>query len=537
MNERLTDPILSPRLTEPQWDRLISLATPHDLAAGQEVVGTGDRHHAMVLVLSGRVQLVREPVGSSGEDILATLRPRHFAGDIGLLTGHPSYLSVRAGTASRVALLPPGRLRTILDEDDELGGVLLRTLWARRIHMRTRSAAMMLRITGAEGSREFLALRQFAQRLDLMHSIEAAVPDRTAGVAATLPTVHLRGEVIPAATPADVAQRLGLSWDPGEQHDTDVVVIGGGPAGLASAIYAAPEGLRTVLIDAIAPGGQAASTSRIENFPGFPFGVSGNELTDLSTVQAIKFGVGIFAPCRATGLETRDSTVRVTLADGNQIEARSAVIASGVSYRRLDLPNWSDYEPTSIFYAATPMEAKAVAGAPVVVIGGANSAGQAALYLAAAGCTVHLVVRGGDLRSRMSSYLVKRIMEEKHIVVHLHSSVVGLEGGATLDCARIDTIGDVPCRAIFCFIGAVPATEWLPGLDLDEAGFVRTGAEFAAATRGPWAASDREPLPFETSLPRVFAAGDVRRGSMKRVAAAVGEGACVVASVHRALHS
>lgn len=541
MNERVSDPILSPQLSDRHWDRLLSLASRHTLPPRAEVIRTADRHHAMVLVESGQIELVREAVGSSGELVLATLGARAFAGDIGLLTGHPSYLSVRTVGRSRIALVPPAGLRTILDEDDELGGLLLRTLWARRKFMRGGSAAMMLRIEGEEGSREFLALRQFAERLDLMHTVETAGRDRLgdspdATDRRHLPIVHLRGEVIRAATPGDVADRLGLTWHPGEQRDADVVVIGGGPAGLAAAIYAASEGLHTVLLDAIAPGGQAASTSRIENFPGFPFGVSGTELTDLAVLQAIKFGVGIYAPCRATGLQVGDRKVHVTLADGNRIQARSAVVTAGVAYRRLDLPNWSEYERTSIFYAATPMEAKAVAGRPVVVIGGANSAGQASLYLAAHGCDVRLVVRGGDLHARMSAYLVNRIMEEPRIRVHLQSAVVGLSGETTLRTVRIDPVGEVPGNAVFCFIGAVPAAGWL-SLDRDDAGFLRTGGDVVDPAGTVWTTLGRDPLPFETSIPRVFAAGDVRSGSMKRVAAAVGEGSSAIASVHRALQS
>jgi thioredoxin reductase (NADPH) len=351
-----------------------------------------------------------------------------------------------------------------------------------------------------------------------------------------LPIAYIQGEPIIRATPGLVADRLGLSYEPNGDEIVDLVVIGGGPAGLAAAIYGASEGLSTVLLDAVAPGGQAASTSRIENFLGFPFGVSGGDLIGQASLQALKFGVRVYAPCEAVALASvDDDLLDVTLADGRVIRARSIIVTSGAAYRRLNLDRWPDFERSGIYYAATQLELRQVMQSPVVVVGGANSAGQASLYLAANGCPVHLVVRGDDLGRRMSSYLVDRLLEDPRIQVHTGANVVGLDGGDLLERVHIDRVGEVDARGLFCFIGADPATGWLSSLDRDPDGFLRTGTDIAWQPLAHWQRLGREPLPFETSTPRVFAAGDVRRGSMKRVAAAVGEGSSAVASVHRAL--
>ena len=350
-----------------------------------------------------------------------------------------------------------------------------------------------------------------------------------------LPVAFIQGEPILRATPGMVAERLGLSYQANGDEIVDLVVVGGGPAGLAAAIYGASEGLSTVLLDAVAPGGQAAATSRIENFLGFPFGVSGADLIGQASLQALKFGVRVYAPCEAVKLEPAGDLLDVTLTDGRVIRARTAIVTAGAAYRRLDLDRWTDFERAGIYYAATQLELRQVMESPVVVVGGANSAGQASLYLAANGCPVRLVVRGPDLGTRMSSYLVDRLLEDPRVEVHTGSRVVGLDGGDALERVSIDSVGTVDARGLFCFIGADPATTWLPELDRDADGFLRTGTDIAAQSLAQWQRLGREPLPFETSLPRVFAAGDVRRGSMKRVAAAVGEGSSAVASVHRAL--
>lgn len=543
MNEpdkHVTDPELAPRLTDEQWDRLCARGTIRDVDDGEILFATGQRDYPMILVEDGEIEIVRDSLAWLDEDVIAVMGPRSFAGELGLLNGQRAFLTARAIGPGRVREISRSDLRRLLAEDDELGDVILHALWARRESLRRGSAAMTLKIVGAAGSPGFLSLRRFANRLDLVHmaveiDLDApAHPLHARYAPSDLPIVFLEGQPLVRATPGMLAEQLGLSYEPGDEDVVDLVVIGGGPAGLASAIYAASEGLSTVLVDAVAPGGQAASTSRIENYLGFPFGVSGGSLTGQATLQAIKFGVRVCAPCEAVSLRSLGDELTVLLSDGRGIRARSAMVASGATYRSLNLDRWDDFEG-DIHYAATALELKRVADAPVVVIGGANSAGQAALYLAASGCPVHLVVRGDDLGARMSSYLVRRIREESRIRVHLGANVTGLDGDAGLSTVVIDTAGPVEARGLFCFIGAEPATDWLAELDRDDAGFIRTGTDVTRQSLDRWQTMGREPLPFETSVPRVFAAGDVRRGSMKRVAAAVGEGSSAVASVHRAL--
>lgn len=536
------DPIMSPTLTDEQWERLVAAGAPEDVAVGDYVFRTGESGYDLIAIESGEVEVIRDALPWLGEVSITTMGPRTFAGELGLLNGQGAFLSARVTTAGRVHRVTRAALRTLMNEDDELCDVILHALWARRESLRTGPAAMTLKFLGTTTSNDFLALRRFAERLDLVHKAVALAPgdldslDTHEFTLDDLPVAFIQGEPLVRATPGLVAERLGLSYQAQADEIVDLVVVGGGPAGLAAAIYGASEGLSTVLLDAVAPGGQAAATSRIENFLGFPFGVSGGDLIGQAILQALKFGVRVYAPCEAVGLtRVGPDLLDVALSDGRLIRARSAIVTSGAAYRRLDLDRWEDFERSGVYYAATPLELRQVQGKPVVVVGGANSAGQAALYLAAHGSPVHLVVRGADLSTRMSSYLADRLADDPRVQVHTSSNVVGLDGDGTLESVRIDSVGAVDARGLFCFIGATPATSWLPTLDRDGEGFIRTGTDVGIQTLEQWQGLGREPLPFETSAPRVFAAGDVRRGSMKRVAAAVGEGSSAVASVHRAL--
>lgn len=530
----------APVLTDAQWTRLCAYGTPELVEAGDYVFRSGDRGYDMVLVDTAEIDIVRDGLGWVDEVVIARMRSRSFAGELSLLNEQGAFLSARVVAPGRVLRVPRADLRRLMAEDDELCDLLLHVLWSRREALRTGPAALTLKFVGARGSREFLALRRFAERLDLVHTaVEIDLHDPGALTAHAyrpedLPVAFLQGEPVLRATPGMVAEALGLSYET-SADDVDLTVIGGGPAGLAAAIYGASEGLQTVLLDAVAPGGQAAATSRIENFLGFPFGVSGERLTGQAVLQALKFGVRVYAPCEAIGVEAADGGLDITLADGRVIRTRAAIVTAGAAYRRLDVEGWDRFEGAGIFYAATPLELRQVIGAPAVVVGGANSAGQAALYLAANGCPVHLVIRGDDIGARMSSYLVDRLVEHPGIRIHTGAHVTGLGGDETLESVRIDTVGEVDARGLFCFIGAEPATGWLHGPDRDEHGFLRTGTDVLTQSLENWQRMGREPLPFETSTPGLFAAGDVRRGSMKRVAAAVGDGSSAVASVHRAL--
>ncbi|WP_091355001.1 FAD-dependent oxidoreductase [Microbacterium sp. LKL04] len=536
------DAMMSPDLSDMHWQRLVAAAVPQDVEVGDYVFRTGEAGYDLIVVESGEIEIVRDALRWIGEAVITTVGPGRFAGELGILNGQSAFLSARVTKAGRVHRLSRAALREIMSEDDELCDLILHALWARRESLRTGPAAMTLKFVGTTTSNDFLSLRRFAERLDLVHKAVALAPsdldtlDAHEVTAADLPVAYVQGEPIPRATPGLVAERLGLSYRSESDEIVDLVVVGGGPAGLAAAIYGASEGLSTVLLDAVAPGGQAASTSRIENFLGFPFGVSGGDLIGQAVLQALKFGVRVYAPCEAVALaQVGPDLLDVTLSDDRVIRARSAIVTSGAAYRRLALDRWEDFERSGVYYAATPLELRQVQNKPVVVVGGANSAGQAALYLAAHGSPVHLVIRGTDLRTRMSSYLADRLADDPRVQVHTASQVTALDGNGTLESVTIDSAGAVDARGLFCFIGADPATSWLPAIDRDTDGFIRTGTDVAVQSIAQWRDLGREPFPFETSAPRVFAAGDVRRGSMKRVAAAVGEGSSAVASVHRAL--
>ncbi|GAA2034206.1 FAD-dependent oxidoreductase [Agromyces tropicus] len=534
---------ITPELTDAQWGRLRRYGVPTDTEAGDVLFRAGDRWVDLILVESGEVEVVREALWWSEETVLARLGPRTFVGELGLLNGQRAFLTARVTEPGSVVRIDHDALQRMMAEDDELCDLMLRTLWARRELLRTGPAAWTLKIIGSSRSGESLALQRYAERLELVHTwVDVEDIAEHPGIwdhgftRDDLPVAIVQGENVPRATPGQVAELMGLAYSADDDLEYDLAVVGAGPAGLAAAIYGASEGLRTVLLDAVAPGGQSATTSRIENYLGFPFGVSGDALTSQASLQAFKFGVRIAAPCRVVELEADEGVRRLLLADGTIVRAKAVIVTTGVAYRELALDRWRDFEGAGIHHAATALEIRQVAGSDVVVVGGANSAGQAALALAASGCHVRIVVRSDDLSTRMSSYLVDRIREDPRIEVLTGTEVAALHGDDQLDrvTVRGATDATVDCRALFCFIGAVPATDWLADLERDDHGFVRTGAD-VVDLGDPWRSIGRVPLPFETSVPRVFAAGDVRRGSMKRVAAAVGEGSSAVASVHRAL--
>lgn len=536
-------PKITPELTDSQWERMLRYGVSIPAQAGDILFKSGERWYDLILVESGTVDVVREPLKWIDETLIATLGPRTFVGELGLLNGQRAFLTARVAEPGRMLRVDHDALQRMMAEDDELCDLMLRTLWARREELRRGPAAWTLKIIGSERSREAVALRRYAERLDLVHTwVDADDPEKAAAFAGhgftrdDLPVAIVQGENLPHATPGQLAELLGLAYAAEDDVTVDLAVVGAGPAGLAAAIYGASEGLDTVLLDAVAPGGQSSATSRIENYLGFPFGVSGDDLTAQASLQAIKFGVRVVAPCEAVRLESDTGALRLTLTDGAVVNARSVIVTTGVAYRSLGLDRWKEFEGAGIHYAASTMELRQVAGSEVVVVGGANSAGQAALALAANGCHVRLVVRANELGSQMSSYLVDRIVDDARIDVHTGTQVVGLHGDEVLERVTLGgAVEDtVDCRGLFCFIGAEPATDWLADVERDEHGFVHTGADVIALDDA-WRDLGRMPLPFETSVPRVFAAGDVRRGSMKRVAAAVGEGSSAVASVHRAL--
>jgi thioredoxin reductase (NADPH) len=528
-----------PELDETQFRRLGAYGSEQAAAAGDEPFRAGDAEYDLIVVLEGAVDVIAPAVGPEPEAVIVTLSAPDWVGELSLLTGEAATLTARVSQAGRIARVSPQALRRLMDEDPELSDLLLRELLARRDRLRHSAAAQTLTIVGSAVGSASLALRTYASRLALPHQwIDVATAAGEALLRATgcdgtrLPLIITPQRVIADATPGQLADYLGMSYRRRSERPNDLVVIGAGPAGLAAGVYGASEGLATVVLDGVGPGGQAAASSRIENYLGFPSGLSGAELTGRASVQAMKFGAQLNAPCEVTALQTDGERLHLTLSDGTDVDTRAVIVATGARYRSLAIERWDHFVGAGIYYAATELEVRACAAQPVAVVGGANSAGQAALFLAGRDCAVTMVIRADDVGRSMSAYLVDRILADPRIDVRTGCAVTSLGGEDTLQAIEVAG-AEQDCRGLFCFIGAEPATGWLGDVATDEHGFILTDGGFAPDA--VWKALGRAPLPFETSVPSVFAAGDVRSGSMKRVAAAVGEGASAVRSVHAAI--
>jgi thioredoxin reductase (NADPH) len=546
----ITDQVLphtSAMFTPAQLERLRGYGTVHTVDAGEILYQPGDTSYDMILVDTGTAEVVRVNGGGVPDDVLASESEGGILGEMSLLSKQAVYLTARMASAGRIYRVSPVELRRVMTEDAELSEILLTTFMARREELKA-SAARSLEIIGEERSAASLALRTYAARLQLPHEWVDAGTDEAASLLASnglteadYPVAITATGVIRSATPGLLAERLGLSYRVAEAgSEVDLVVVGAGPGGLAAAVYGASEGLSTVLLDSVGPGGQAAASSRIENYLGFPNGLSGGDLIGRAQIQALKFGASVYSPCEVVSVVSGSASHRVLLTDGTVINARAVIAATGARYRTLPLERWADFEGAGIYYAATEIETRRLAGLPATVVGGANSAGQAAIFLASKDCKVEIVVRGSDISAGMSSYLVDRILADPAITVRTSTQVTALHGETYLtDIELTDGAGSaitLPAAALFCFIGAIPASEWLGDVAKDKAGFVLTDS-FIPADRleKAWPETGRSPLAFETSVPSMFAVGDVRHGSMKRVAAAVGEGASAVASTHAAL--
>jgi len=554
MDARLDSDAAFPKLSPSQLARLSAWAEPVSVDVGDVLFTAGDAEYDLIIIESGEVEVIREATPDSPAEVVARHGPGRFLGELNMLTGQAVYLTARVAVAGRVRRIPPAQFRLLMAEDPELSDLILRAFMARREALRTGEGARSIEVVGSRSSAAGLALRNWAARQRLPHVwVDAETPEGENLIASLhvaaedLPVVVTPTGVLPQVTPGVLAEHLGLAFKAVPGRVFDVVVVGAGPSGLAAAMYGASEGLDTVLVEAVAVGGQAAASSRIENYLGFPSGLAGADLTALALVQAQKFGASVTSPCEAMTLAVGDGHLAVVLVDGTQVVGHAVVVATGARYRKLPLDRWEHFEGAGIYYAATELEARLCGGSDVVVVGGANSAGQAALFLAGRNSRVTLVVRGADLLAGMSRYLADRIVADPRIDVRTSTEVVGLGGGATLEkvtladranatsAATANATSDVvPCAGLFCFIGAVPSTTWLAGVALDDDGFVLTGQDLPDDIPA-FDLLDRLPLPFETNIPGVFAAGDVRHGSMKRVAAAVGDGASAVRSVHEAI--
>jgi thioredoxin reductase (NADPH) len=532
-----------PRLSEDQIATLARHGERRRMEPGEILFREGQRDYDFFVVLAGKVAIA---TGDGPERrVFAIHGPGRFLGELGLLTGQGAFFTAEAGEPGEVLVVPVQRLRELVAGDPELGDLILRAYLIRRELLI--GFGVGFRIIGSRYSPDTRRLREFAARNRLPHrwiDLEAdgdaeqllrqlgVTPDQT-------PVVIWGGDhLLRNPSNAELAKVLGLRHAADSEGLCDVIVVGAGPAGLAAAVYGASEGLDTVTIDGIATGGQAATSSRIENYLGFPSGISGGELAERATLQAEKFGAHLTVPAEATGFELRDGCYCVVLDDGTEVEGRTVVIATGVRYRRLSIPRLEEFEGTSVMYAATLMEAHLCSGDPVVVVGGGNSGGQATVFLSRHAARVHLVVLEERLDHNMSRYLVDQIERDPNVEVVLHSQVRGLQGhdgvleGVMVEDDLSHETRTIEAKMMFVFIGARPHTAWLGDhVALDDGGFILTGQQTPDRAEG----SDRDGLVLETSLPGVFAAGDVRHGSIKRVASAVGEGSMAVRLVHEVL--
>jgi thioredoxin reductase (NADPH) len=532
---------LFPVLTETQVARVGPFGKERRFADGESLWETGDRGISFFVVLEGEIAI------HSGADALVTVHGvREFSGDVDLLSGRPVAVRGRARGSTSVLEVVSERFRALIAADAGLGETLLRAFLMRRIALMAAGLGRV-QLIGSRYSAATLALQEFLTRNAVPYSFVDVEKDTDVqatldgfGVAVDdVPVVICGGtRVMKKPTIEEVAGCLGLN---SVQEDVvrDVIVVGAGPAGLASAVYAASEGLDALVLEASAPGGQAGSSTRIENYLGFPSGISGQLLASRALVQAQKFGAELAVARTAARLDCGRRPYRIGL-DGTSVSAKTVIVATGVQYRKPDIPDLARFIGAGVYFGATPLEGSLCADEDVVVVGGGNSAGQAAVYLSGIARRVTILVRGAGLKETMSRYLVRRIEGTPNVRLLVRTRITALAGDGHLD--RVTWEGpDVPAtsdiRHVFLMTGADPNTAWLEGcVVLDAKGFVKTGPDLDAAelkaARWPLA---RPPMLFETSLPGVFAVGDVRASSVKRVAAAVGEGSVCVQLVHKVL--
>jgi thioredoxin reductase (NADPH) len=508
--------------------------------AGRALFEVGDRDFKFFVVKSGEVE-IQGPSGESPKTILIH-RPGQFTGDVAHLTGTPSVVRAIARTDCEVYGISPASLRDLLTLCPELGDVILQAFIARRQLLRESGNFAGVRVIGSRYSRDMFRIRDFLSRnlvlfscLDLESDPEVDRLLRRFGVSQSdTPVVVWREQILRNPSNRELAETLGIRRPP-EQAVYDLAVVGCGPAGLAAAVYGASEGLTTVVLERTAPGGQAGATMLIENYLGFPTSVSGRELVERAVLQARKFDAGLSIPAPVTGLSFENAYSLLRLESGETVVAKCLLIATGADYRRLLAEGCARFEGSGVYYAATVNESEICEKQDVVVVGGGNSAGQAAVFLARRARKVFLLIRGDDLSKAMSAYLARRIEQTPNIEVLYHTTVLRMHGDKHLASVTIvdNKTGQertLMTPALFSFIGAVPRTDWLPQeIERDAGQFVRTGSAVAGSPR--WSAQ-RQPFLLETSRPGVFAAGDVRSGSVKRFTSAVGEGAMAVQFVH-----
>ena len=536
-----------PHLTDAQIARLCAHGRKVTTSSGQILAEPRDRV-PMFLVLSGSLEIIQPTL--AGETLIVLHTAGSFTGDVGTLRGIGAVVRVRVREAGEILAIDDVHLRTVVQTDYELSELFMRALILRRAALFTTGSSDVV-LLGSANSAGTLRLQQFFNRnsfpyVNLDIDADASVRDlleRFHVHVEDLPVVVCRGSIV-LKNPSneEIAANLGMNQQIDDNRVRDVIVVGAGPAGLAAGVYAASEGLDVLVLETGTPGGQAGSSSKIENYLGFPTGISGLALAARALIQAQKFGAEVRTASSVMSLECGKRPYSIKFADGHAARARSIVIATGAEYRQLSLDNASRYLGMGIYYAATSTEARRCGSREAIVVGGGNSAGQAAVFLAGTCKRVHLLVRANGLAATMSQYLIRRIEDTPNITLHVRTEITALEGKEQLTqvawktadkAAETHDIGHV-----FLMMGALPCTEWLNScVALNEKGFVSTGSDLRAENMSAsrWA-NGRSPQFFETSIPGIFAVGDVRCGSVKRVAAAVGEGSACIQQVHLTLN-
>jgi thioredoxin reductase (NADPH) len=533
-----------PRLSDDQIATLEAGGARRAVSTGETLVREGERSDYFFVILSGKVAVTTTD-DAGNRHVIRVHGPGRFLGELGDLEGQAAFYTAEVVEPGEVFVVPTERVRALVAHDPVLSDLILRAYLLRRSLLIQEESGF--RIIGSCYSPDTARLREFAARNRLPHRWIDLERDKHAervlqrfGVSPQdAPVVIWGGEVLRNPTNTELARRVGLPVPDTVPDESDVVVVGAGPAGLGAAVYAASDGLTTAAMERIATGGQAGTSSRIENYLGFPGGISGADLAERAVLQAGKFGARIIVSAEITRLESGGGQHRVTLADGGSVVARAVVLAMGARYRRLAVPGIESFEGNGVYYAATFQEALMCGTGPVVIVGGGNSAGQAAVFLAAQVSRVYVVIRGDDLNKTMSRYLVDQINRHPRVTVRSCTEIRQVHGNGALTAVltedkRTGEQHSIQTRALFVFIGADPNTSWLAGaIELDDHGFVPTGpAALYSDTDGNQGRTQRQPMMLETSRPGVFAAGDVRSGSVKRVASAVGEGSMAIRQIH-----
>ena len=540
---------LFPTLTAAQVARIATHGRRRPLNAGEILVEVGDRDVPFLVVVSGAIQILRP--SAAMETLIVTHRAGQFLGEGSMIGGRRSLIRALVSETGEAVELDRQQLLSLVQTDAELSEIIMRAFILRRVELIAHGFGDVV-VLGSTHCAGTLRAKEFLTRnghpfsyIDLDHDADAQeLLDRFNVTHADVPVLICRGDVVLRnPTNQEIAECLGFNESIDQTKVRDLVIVGAGPAGLAAAVYGASEGLNVLVIESNAPGGQAGSSSRIENYLGFPTGISGQELTARAYTQAQKFGAQIMIARGATALSCDQPAYAVRIGDGAPVPARVVIIATGAEYRKPPIANLSQFEGAGVYYAATPMEAQLCIGEEVVVIGGGNSAGQAAVFLAQTAKRVHILVRADGLADTMSRYLIRRIEDNPAIVLHTRAELVALVGNGHLEnvrwrdnASRSTETHDV--RHVFIMAGAVPNTHWLAGcIALDEKGFIKTGADLTPEdlSAAGWPVG-RAPYLLETSRPGIFAVGDVRGGNIKRVASAVGEGSIAIAFVHQVLH-